>query len=432
MYIRNKTSIENLRVKANNCYVVLDEFSLDSIKESVLNRYVCNSILRNIVTNEVNNFNNLLDYLKSVLLYQVKIIEKEQEKFNYEEDYESTTKEITSLEEQNALLINQGLNNAQVETLLLSKKSDSERLMNKINLLSVEIENMKSSFTSYHIPDIVTTIPLSSAYYECLEIDLNNLDSDLNYVKYVYDKFNSSAKEPYIDSDITEYFEGYAFKTDEVYDLVLSCLNRIYNAFHYYINDCTGLEKRLSKQSKPGIVSNMELDIFLKHMPDLSEFNNKITRLIDTANSILDKEHKISEQNISKSSSNDKDDKEEVITFKETKAIKKSKKEKIEDKVVTKALKDMGIKPSLISQKLVSLKFNKTNIKKLRPGDILKDYDSLSMITDVSKGMVKIVKENNEMHEIPLDELYKHDYNQIFVMDSYSLDDIEIGDNNAN
>jgi hypothetical protein len=429
MYIRNKTNIENLRVKANNSYIVLDEFSLESVRESVLNRYVCSSILRNIVTNEINNFDNLIDYLKSVLLYQVKVIEKEQEKFNYEEEYQRINKEIAELEEQSALLISQGMDNTQIETILFNKRQEASHYQSEINLLTTIIENMKTSFTSYRIPEISTTIPLSSAYFETIEVDLNHLDSNRNYIKFVYDKFNSDAKEPYVNSDITEYFDGYAFKTDKVYDMVLDCLNRIYNAIDTYMNDSTYLERSLSKMAKPGIISNAELVALLQKMPDLSDYNNKINNIIETANTILADEHDKSENMVAKVSS---DSDEDLPKFKEKDITKKNKKEKQEDNVVTKTLKDMGIKPSLINEKLVGIKFNKKNIKKLQPGDILKKKDKLSMITDISNDKVKIVKDNNEMIEISVNELYSHNYDQIFIMDNYDEIDIETGDKNAN
>ena len=428
MYIRNKTNIENLRVKANNCYIILDEFSLDSVRDSILNRYVCSSILRNIITNEINNFNTLRDYLKSILFYQVKVIEKEQEKFNYEQEYERVNRELADLEEQRIVYLSQGIENPQIETLIFNKRQEANHLSNEIGNLSIVIENMKTSFTTYRTPTITTSIPLSSAYFENIEVDLNHLDSNRNYVKFLYDKFNSDAKEPYVDSDITEYFEGYAFHTDKVYDLVLESLNRIYNAFDYYINDCSNLEKSLSKQIKPGMISNSELITLLHSMPDLVEYNNKINTLLDKANATLEKEHDVSEIENEKAVKKEAEDtKEEKV--KETKKTERKETVK-EEKVVSKTLDDMGIKPSLINEKLKSIKISKTNIKKLQPGDILSKDTKLSMITSISKGKVKIVKENNEMYEIPVAEIGDN-YDKIFIMDKYNKD-IEDGDNNEN
>ena len=87
---------------------------------------------------------------------------------------------------------------------------------------------MKSAFTSYHVPEGMTSLSVGTYISSSIEVDTSILESSLNYVKYVRDSFKREAYDPYITSDLTEFFEGYAYQIDIAYKKVLDCLDRLY------------------------------------------------------------------------------------------------------------------------------------------------------------------------------------------------------------
>ena len=97
MYYRNRENVENLRVRANNCFIALDSFSLEDLKNTALNYYACSSVLRNIILQEISNFEELIDFLKRILVYEVKILERELVVATNETKISNLEKEIATL-----------------------------------------------------------------------------------------------------------------------------------------------------------------------------------------------------------------------------------------------------------------------------------------------------------------------------------------------
>lgn len=304
MYYKDRQIIENFRIKANNCYVELDKYSLSSVKEYVLNPYICNSALKNIVLEEVDNIERLIDFLKRILLYQSKIIEKDQERFQKEERVDLLETEIANLipqlvaEESSTMMINTSLSNS-VKSTIEMKTKEKNNLLQEIDSLKIIVENMKSAFTSYQVPDLTTDVGRNLGGYGILEVDLTILDDCKRFIKYISNKFKSEAYDVYINSDLTEYFEGYAHQTDTGYRKVIECFRRLYIALDNYINDLVIIERSLTKQSGTGMIHNSDVATLLLNLESLEEFNISFSNIMDKANNILEneKEYNMSKDN---------------------------------------------------------------------------------------------------------------------------------------
>lgn len=290
MFYKSRQIVENFRIKANNCYLSLDDYSLSDLKDTILSRGLCNSVLRNIVLQEIDNFDALMKFLKSILFYQVKVLEEDVKRVQKDNELENIEKEIIKLTEQ---LANNALDVTMLEQIKVQlnlKIEEQKRLKQEVESSKTIIENMKNAFTSYRLPDCYTQLSNSTNLYDVLEVDTTVLDSSRNFIKYISDKFKREAYDIYINSDLTEYFEGYAYQTDKAYQEVLECFKRIYHNLDIYINDAKGIENALSKKAKPGIILNNDIIVLLNKLPDLDENNLNFTHLMDKANNTLDKE----------------------------------------------------------------------------------------------------------------------------------------------
>lgn len=308
MYIKNREVVENLRIKANNCYIALDDYDLSDLKDSVLNCYTCSSILRNIILQEIGNIDELIDFLKRILIYQVKILEREQDVLEKDLHLETLEKELADDIALEANLEASGTLNLDVT---IKEKIEEETI--QINQLKQDIasshiiiENMKSAFTTYRVPEGNTRIPYTINYYTSLEIDTATLESARNFVKYMSDKFKRDARDVYVNSDLTEFFEGYAYQTDRAYDKVLSCFRRMDSCLELYINDSSAIERALAMHIKPSVIRNSSILAILNKLPDLEEYNTSYTRIMNVANHNLQREKNISLDSSTKENKNQK------------------------------------------------------------------------------------------------------------------------------
>ncbi len=308
MYIKNRQIVENLRIKANNCYIALDDYDLSDLKDIVLNCYTCSSILRNIILQEISNIDELIDFLKRILIYQIKILEREQDVL--EKDLRLETLEKT-LAEDMALAANLEANGAieldvTIQGKIKEETTQVNQLKQDISSSHIIIENMKSAFTTYRVPEGNKRIPYTINYYTTLEVDTLSLESARNFVKYMEDKFKREARDVYINSDLTELFEGYAYQTDRAYDEVLSCFKRMDSSLELYINDSTSLERALALHIKPSVIHSSAILTILNKLPDLDEYNASYTRLMNVANHNLQREKNISLDSSTKENKNKK------------------------------------------------------------------------------------------------------------------------------
>ncbi len=291
MHYKNRQIVENFRIKANNCYLSLGEYSLNDLKESVINRYNCNSVLKDIVLQEISNIETLIDYLKRDLIYQIKVLEKEQELVDKEMQADDLEKNIVTLTQNLAETVDSNVALEMKKQIDVKTKQLNHLKQETLSLKTI-IENMKSAFTSYRIPDINTKLAHNVMYYGPLEVDLDVLESNLSFVKYMGDKFKTEAYNPYIDSDLTEFFEGYGYLVDDAYRLVIDCFKRLYDNLDIYINDCISLENTLIHKLKPSAIQNNDIVVTLNNLPDLESLNLTFSRIIDKANNYLEKEKK--------------------------------------------------------------------------------------------------------------------------------------------
>ncbi len=295
MYVKDRQIVENLRVKANNCYISLNEFTLSDLKDSVLSRNVCTSVLRNIIFQEIANFDELINFLKRILIYQVKILEREQQLIEKDLQVDLLEQEIAELLPKLVVMeSNGGLFDEELKIQIDQKTAEANNLKQEVASERTIIENMKSAFTSYRVPDGVTQLSYGTPLYSVIEIDTTTLESVRSYVKYVANKFKVEAYDPYVNSDLTEYFEGYIYQVDEAYNRVLDCLNRIYKAIDSYINECLAIEYALSGHMRKGNIENSVVATILAHLPDLESYSLTFANTISLATHNLQKEKKVS------------------------------------------------------------------------------------------------------------------------------------------
>ncbi len=298
MYYRNRENVENLRVRANNCFIALDSFSLEDLKNTALNYYACSSVLRNIILQEISNFEELIDFLKRILVYEVKILERELVVATNETKISNLEKEIATLLPK--LVLNDVTFDESLKKEIDLKTQEMNHLKSDNESSRMVIENMKSAFTSYHVPEGMTSLSVGTYISSSIEVDTSILESSLNYVKYVRDSFKREAYDPYITSDLTEFFEGYAYQIDIAYKKVLDCLDRLYLNIETYINDSNAVERALYKKLRVGSLRNSDIAVIINKLPDLEDYNMAFEHLMEHANYNLKKEKKISMDKSSK------------------------------------------------------------------------------------------------------------------------------------